>query len=82
MSLTTPLWRLDLISFLSTETAARNIVRVEARPQTGEDPVDSIDTIAEAPFTLLRPVRPLEIQRLMPSSEGCDDFVRIAERAL
>jgi hypothetical protein len=25
-------------------------VRVEARPQIGEDSVDSIDTIAEAPF--------------------------------
>jgi hypothetical protein len=25
-------------------------VRVEARPQTGEGSVDSIDTIAEAPF--------------------------------
>ena len=30
--------------------AAGNIVRVEARPQTGEGSVDSIDTIAEAPF--------------------------------
>ena len=50
LSLTTSLRRLDPISSLSTETAARNIVRVEARPQIGEDSVDSIDTIAEAPF--------------------------------
>ena len=50
LSLTTSLRRLDRISSLSTETAERNIVRVEARPQIGEDSVDSIDTIAEAPF--------------------------------
>jgi hypothetical protein len=37
LSLTTSLRRLDPISSLSTETAARNIVRVEARPQIGED---------------------------------------------